>query len=385
MTAKKPFSRVYALLPGILLAAVVGIISIFAADVIGTRLLGYDRSPVSSVMVALILGMAVGNTLKLPAVFEQGLQFSVKRILRLGIILLGIRLSIGQVARLGAVGVPIVIGCICAALIITMILARVLHLPRRLGTLIAVGTSICGVSAIVATAPAIHAKEEEVAYAVSVITIFGLVATIAYPLLARQILAGDSVSVGLFLGTAIHDTSQVTGAGLVYSELYSAPEALNAATVTKLVRNLFMGLVIPIVAIMRHRESGESQAMQNEKAVENKGPETFGRRLKKIVPIFILGFIGLAILRTIGDATCRTTGKAFGVIAESLWGEITSGAKTVAIYCLVTALAGVGMRIRFSKLVKLGIKPLIAGFGAAIAVGAVSIILVKLLGPLVRI
>ena len=369
-----------------LFAAIIGFASILAADILGTNILGYDKSPISPVMFALIIGIGLRNTFNIPKIIDPGIDFVVKKILKLGVVLLGVRLSIGQVAKLGAVGVPIVVGCIVAALVITSVLARSLRLSSRLGTLIAVGTSVCGVSAIVATAPAIQADEEEVAYAVSIITILGLVATISYPLIAHWIFADDSLAVGLFLGTAIHDTSQVTGAGLLYSQFYSAPDALNGATVTKLVRNLFMSIVIPSIAILRHRESNRPDIVPSNTHLEaNSATNTdILKRVVRIVPLFIFGFLGMTLFRTIGDATLAATGRSLGFLSESNWTRTISGIQRFAVYCLVASLAGVGLRIRLAKLIGLGSRPLLAGFGAAIAVGGVSIVLVSVLGSLVR-
>ena len=123
-----------------------------------------------------------------------------------------------------------------------------LGLPKRLGFLIAVGTSICGVTAIVATGPIIRAKKEEIAYAVSVITVFGILATIVYPYLANYIFENHPVKVGFFLGTAVHDTSQVTGSALLYADLFNHPLALEIAVITKLFRNICMIIVLPMIA-----------------------------------------------------------------------------------------------------------------------------------------
>ena len=117
---------------------------------------------------------------------------------------------------------PIIAGCITTALILVTWVNRALGLPRRLGSLIAVGTSICGVSAIVATAPVVEAEEDEVSYAVACITLFGLVALFCYPLLAHTLFRGDARMAGLFLGTSIHDTAQVAGAGLMYPQQYGS-------------------------------------------------------------------------------------------------------------------------------------------------------------------
>ena len=162
-------------------------LSIVLAEYAGTKLMGFDKSPVSPVMLSILLGLIISALVPMPAVLVPGLDFVVKKVLRLGIILLGIRLTIFDVFRLGALGVPIVLICVTGALLLTTWLNRRLRLPDRLGALIAVGTSICGVSAIVATGPAIDAEDKEIAYAVAVITIFGLAATLLYPYLAHAV------------------------------------------------------------------------------------------------------------------------------------------------------------------------------------------------------
>ena len=316
--------------------------------------------------------MIIGNLIRLPASLKPGLTFSVKKVLRLGIILLGIRLSIFDVFKLGALGVPIVMICIVGALVITTLVNRWLKLPERLGTLIAVGTSICGVSAIVAAGPAIDAEDEEVAYAVAVITIFGIIATLVYPYLAYAIFAGDAVKAGLFLGTSIHDTSQVTGAGLVFADVFSLPRGLDVATVTKLVRNVFMAAVIPFMAYYHARKT----ASQHEGARKKIS-------VTKLMPLFIIGFLGFAVLRSIGDAGTNAGGNAFGLWDSAAWKEIVSFVKTWAVNFLVVALAGVGLSTRFSAFKGLGIKPFLVGLGAALAVGVISFGAISLLGAFV--
>ena len=160
--------------------------------------------------------------------YEGGLKFCLRQVLRPGIMLLGLRLSLAAVGQIGLVGLPVIVGCIAVgARRWSPGSTRALGLPRRLGSLIAVGTSICGVSAIVATGPVIDAEEDEVSYAVACVTLFGLLALFSYPFLAHGLFRGDARLAGLFLGTAIHDTAQVAGAGLMYRQQYGAPEALN--------------------------------------------------------------------------------------------------------------------------------------------------------------
>src|SRR5207253_2664238 len=148
---------------------------------------------------------------------------------------------------------------IATAMISVSLIARWMGVSRRLGTLIAVGTSICGVSAIMATAPVIEADEDETSYAAACITIFGLLAMMTYPYVAHLVFATPTQA-GMFFGTSIHDMSQATAAGLSYSQQFNtatfhAEPAFHTAVSTKLVRNLFMSILIPLAGILYHRGS----------------------------------------------------------------------------------------------------------------------------------
>jgi uncharacterized integral membrane protein (TIGR00698 family) len=357
--------------PGLLTAVLLAWLSVWLSNYVGVRLMGFEKTPISAVMMAILLGLIIGNTVPLPESLKPGFTFAVKKVLRVGIILLGIRLSIFDVFRLGALGVPIVLLCILGALFFTTRLNKWLKLPERLGALIAVGTSICGVSAIVATGPAINAKDEEVTYAVSVITIFGIIATLVYPYAANVIFTGDPVKAGLFLGTSIHDTSQVTGAALVFSDVFSLPRSLDVATVTKLVRNVFMVAVIPFMAFYYTRKiAGQG---------EPEGKIGFA----KLLPLFIIGFLACAALRSIGDVGISAGGNAFGLWDSVAWKSIYGFIKDWAVNFLVVALAGVGLSTRFRILKGLGIEPFLVGLGAALIVGVVSFVAISLLGTFV--
>ena len=231
---------------------------------------------------------------------KPGISFAVKRVLRLGIVLLGLKLSIVEVGSIGLKSLPVILVTIPAAILIVTFLGRRLGLPDRLGTLIAVGTSICGNTAIVAVSPTIGAKEEETSYAVACITVFGLFAMLAYPFVAHWLFGGDSFTAGLFLGSAVHDTSQVAGAGMVYQDYYQDAQALNVATVTKLERNLSMLVVIPLMSILYHRRSSEGSA-----------PPPWWT----MVPLFVIGFACMSALRTIGDLGERP----FGLLTPDQW------------------------------------------------------------------
>ena len=366
------YREVPALLPGIALAALVAAGGMWLARFLGATVLGFSRSPISSIMTAMLIGLAIGNLLPLPQAFRPGVRFSVRKILRLGIILLGIRLSVPEVMRIGALGVPAVAICIATALAITTALCRWLRLPERLGTLIAVGTGICGVSAIVATAPAIEADDEEVAYAVANVTLFGALATFLYPYLAHLTLGLNPVRVGLFLGTSVHDTSQVTASALIFDQVYhvlAKPSAADIAVVTKMVRNVFMALVVPLMAYLHARRLAGS---------------TPGKAVSplKLLPLFVLGFLLLALIRSLGDITLQSSGAAYGLWPSPSWQGVVGGTKELAEASLVLALAAVGLDTRFRLLKGLGLKPFCAGLSSAALVGVMGLACAVAFGPL---
>ena len=366
-----PINRLPTLLPGGLTVLIIALASHSLSDYLGSQLLGFEKSPISPILIAIVFGFIFAGIFNLPMMLVPGVTFSIKKILRLGIILLGIRLTIFDVFRLGAFGVPIVAVCILGSLIITTWINNKLELPERLGILIAIGTSICGVTAIVAASPAIEAEEEESAYAIAVITIFGLFATLFYPYLANFILAGQANQVGLFLGTSVHETAQVVGAGQIYADVFSQPLALDIATITKLVRNVFMAAVIPIMAL--------NYARRNEDSARTGADVSFA----KLFPRFILGFLTMALIRSLGDAGINAGGQAFGLLPGPAWSDVIASIKGWAELCLVIALAGVGLSTNFRSLRELGIKPLFVGLAASSAVGVIGFIAIKVIGNLV--
>jgi uncharacterized integral membrane protein (TIGR00698 family) len=355
-------------LPGIALAFVLAWFGYFLSEIFGRRL-NYQpgKSPISPVTVAVLLGLLLRNTIGVPKVYEAGLRLCLKTVLRLGIVILGLTLSIAAIGSGVLAGLPIIICCIVTALILVTFVNRALGLPRRLGTLIAVGTSICGVSAIVATAPIIDAEDDETAYAVACITIFGLLALVSYPFLAHHLFPTQQVQAGTFLGTAIHDTSQVAGAALAYAQQYNAEKAMKTAITVKLVRNLCMSLLIPLMAILYHR--GQSAGRST------------GQKWHNVIPLFVITFVLMACIRSLGD---MGGGKAFGFIPQEEWKFVDTVAKFFAPWLLATALGAVGLGTGLAKLRGLGLKPFSVGFAAALCVGAVSFALIKLLAPMIQ-
>jgi uncharacterized integral membrane protein (TIGR00698 family) len=222
--------------------------------------------------------------------------------------------------------------------------------------LIAVGTSICGATAIVALAPSINAKKIEITYAIANITVFGLLAMFIYPIVANLVFSND-LSVGLFLGSSIHETAQVAGSGLIYAEQYSRQDVVGIATLTKLVRNTLMVIVIPYLA---HRSLSNNNTKPN---------------VSTIFPYFIIGFIVFGLVRTFGDYYFLTQNDSI----INNWNLIIQYIKKLAEFLLIIAMAAIGYNTNFKHFKKLGIKPFYLGFIAASMVGLISISIIGLL------
>lgn len=349
-----------AVIPGLLLALALAMGGQYLSLWIGEDLMGLPKSPISAIMMAILLGIAVRNTVSLPGLFGPGIRFGLVRVLRLGIVLLGIRLSLWEVGAIGLKSLPIIVGAVVSALLVVTYLSRRMGLTGRLGTLLAVGTSVCGATAIVATAPAIAARDDEVSYAVACVTLFGVIAMLVYPFAANWFFAGDPFAAGLFLGTSVHETAQVAGSGLVYQQYYGDAEALNVATVTKLERNLGMLAIIPLMSVLYHRNTAEGTAIP---------------RWWNMVPLFVIGFACMSLLRTVGDMG----DSAFGFLDRARWDSLVTGAKDLAELCLAVAMAAVGLGTSIKGLVSIGLKPLAMGLFAAVLVGGVSATLISLL------
>jgi uncharacterized integral membrane protein (TIGR00698 family) len=366
------------LLPGVALAAGVMVAANWLGGILGASLLrlqGLDASgkasPISGIMVAIVVGMIVANTAGLKKVFAPGLEFSLRKTLRFGIILVGLRLSFLDVVKLGVWGVPVVLTVIVAAILLTSWFAKRLRVSDRLGTLAAASTAICGVTATMAVAPAIDADDKEVAFTIANVTLFGLIAMFAYPFIAHRLFPDTPGSAGLFLGTAIHETSQVMGAALSYKEVFNDEVAMKIATIAKLTRNVFIAGVVPVLAFAYARKQRRPGKKVN---------------VAKLFPLFVLGFLGMAVIRSVGDAgVAAGAGQAFGIWSGTAWGGFTRliGEK-FAYYALGTAMAGVGLTTSFNVFKVLGLKPLYVGAISATLVGAVSLALAALVGPFIH-
>lgn len=371
--------KIVGILPGLLACIGIMIISLYLAEYLG-RLLNQlqglpptSSSPISSIFVAIILGLLIRNVIGLGEALKDGVIFSVKVVLKLGIVLLGIRLSFYDVITLGAWGIPIILTCVIVGLTVTLWITNKLGQAHRLGTLTAVGTGICGVTAIVGTAPGIKANDEEIAYAIGNITIFGIIAMFVYPYLAYYIFQNDPVRVGLFLGTSIHETAQVAGAALIYAQVYDMSQVVDVATITKLTRNSMLIAVVPIMSYFYLKKLGNNRTTSSETP-----------RWYKLIPLFVIGFILMAGVRTMGDNGVLEQGRAFGLLSPDQWNTFWNSLNTLGSkYMLGVAMAGVGLSTNFRVFKGVGVKPFYIGLAAAGTVTVVSIVMVYLLGGLI--
>jgi uncharacterized integral membrane protein (TIGR00698 family) len=220
--------------------------------------------------------------------------------------------------------------------------------------LISIGSTVCGTTAIMATAPVIKANKNEVSYAVANITLFGILSMLIYPYFANYYFDSEPLLVGLFLGTSIHETSQVAAAGLIYEQQFNSPEALNIATVTKLIRNTFLIIMIPLFAFLYKRGQTKKKSYS----------------ILNIFPYFVLGFIGMIILRNIGD-------QIFTLDNSNSWNETVDIIKFFSKIFLTMAMAAIGLSTNLRDIKSMGYKPFIVGFIAMLTVGIICIITIE--------
>ena len=311
---------------------------------------------VAEVTVAILIGIAVGTVAgHRMTPLTAGLAFASQRVLRLGIILLGARLSLGEIARIGLPATGVIVITMAVSFAIVLLLARLVRVEGRLAVLIAVGSAVCGNTAIVATAPVIGARARDVAYAVATITLFGTLAVFLYPAIGRA-LSLPQPAFGLWSGVAVHDTSQVIATSAAFG-----PGALDVATVVKLIRNALMAPLLFLIAA--------GWAARGDEGVDGAGANAAGvssarRGVRRAVPVFVLGFLALAALRTAGVLDAQQAATLDGV-ARNL---------------ILVALAAVGMSIRLGELRETSWRPLAIGFAVALLVGLGSLVAIMTLG-----
>ena len=347
-------NRHLVIIPGIILAFVLYTLSQGFNNIIGIELLGYSKSPISTAMMAILLGIIFGNIFKIRDSFQKGLDFTREYILKLGIICLGIQLKPFEFLDFGKIAIPLIIICIISVLIVIKLLIKKLKIPTRMAYLISIGSTVCGTTAIIATAPVIKASKTEVSYAIANITLFGILSVLIYPYFANFYFNGEPLLTGLFLGTSIHETSQVAAAGLIYEQQFNSQETLNIATVTKLIRNTFLIIMIPLFAFLYNRGKTKEKKYS----------------LLSIFPYFVLGFVGMIIMRNLGDEFFITN-------YEYNWENTIDTIKFLSKIFLTMAMAAIGLSTNLKDIKNMGYKPFIVGFIAMLTVGIVCILTIE--------
>lgn len=318
-------------------------------------ILGKKFPIIGGAVIAIIAGMVVTVFFKEKGDFEPGIKFTSKKILQWAVVLLGFGLNLGVILETGKQSLPIIICTIATSLILAYVLSKVMNIPSKISTLVGVGSSICGGSAIAATAPVIDADDEEVAQAISVIFFFNVLAAIIFPtfgkLLGFSITSGDAF--GIFAGTAVNDTSSVTAAASTWDSMWNLGSAtLDKAVTVKLTRTL---AIIPITLVLAFYRSKKESASGQKVS------------LKKIFPFFILYFVGASIITTV----------AINVGVPS---AVFSPIKTLSKFFIVWAMAAIGLNTDIVKLIKTGGKPLILGACCWVGITGVSLLMQHLLG-----
>lgn len=311
--------------------------------------------PVFAILIGMVLALFVKGRAAEP--FAAGVKFTSKKVLQYAVILLGFGLNLSQIGRVGATSLPIILATISTSLIIAFVLCRALKIPRKIATLVGVGSSICGGSAIAATAPVIDADDEEIAQAISVIFLFNIIAALIFPTLGGLLGLSNS-GFGLFAGTAVNDTSSVTAAAAAWDGMHPGANTLDEATIVKLTRTL---AIIPItlgLAFWQVREAKRATARGD-------GSEQAGTfDIKKIFPFFILFFVLASIITTV----------------FALPVAVTAPIKTLSKFFIVMAMAAIGFNTNIVKLVKSGGKPIFLGLCCWIGITLVSLGMQHVLG-----
>ena len=310
---------------------------------------------IGGAVIAILLGMLVAIFLKNKTPFETGIKFTSKKILQWAVILLGFGLNLNVIFKTGLQSLPIILCTITASLVIAFIIHKLLNIPSKISTLIGIGSSICGGSAIAATAPIINAHDEESAQSISVIFFYNVLAAILFPILGKLI-GFDTTSAeafGIFAGTAVNDTSSVTAAATTWDSMWNLGSAtLDKAVTVKLTRTL---AIIPITLILAF--------LQTRKVTDNENKVS----LKKIFPFFIIYFVIASIITTVA-------------LSLGVSGDFFIPLKTLSKFLIVTAMSAIGLNTNIIKLIKTGGKPLIIGACCWLGITGVCLLMQKLLG-----
>lgn len=343
----KTMKKSYELIPGFTLALAIAAAAKFIEDLLPVPLIGAS-------VIALFIGMFINSFWQPTAAVGIGLKFTSKKILKFAIILLGASLSIGTILAVGRISLVVMCFTLLTCFGGGYFVGKALGLNWKLSNLISAGTGICGGSAIAAIAPAINAKDQDIAYAMSSTFLFDMVMIVLFPIMGRALGLGD-MAYGLWAGTAVNDTSSVVAAGYAFSEM-----AGDFATMVKLTRTLS---IIPTVLIFAFIEMNQLKKAKAAAGQKNGTSQEAGMRpevkFSSLFPWFILGFIALALVNSTG------------IIPVS----VSLALKSLSKYLMVAALAAIGLNTSFKEMRKSGMAPMLHGFiiSALVVIVAIAV------------
>lgn len=331
---------------GVLLCLVIALLCHF---------LGQKIPVVGGPVFAILFGMIITLFIKNKSPFQAGIAFTSKKILQYAVILLGFGLNLNVILETGRQSLPIIIATISTSLIIAFVLHKAMNIPAKTSALIGVGSSICGGSAIAATAPVIDADDEEVAQAISVIFFFNILAALLFPefgaLVGFSSTSGEAF--GIFAGTAVNDTSSVTAAASTWDSIHNLGHAtLDKAVTVKLTRTLAIIPITLFLAFLRAKKEGNSSEKVS---------------FRKIFPFFILFFVAASVITTIA-------------VSAGVPSEFFAPFKDLSKFFIIMAMAAIGLNTNIVKLVRSGKKPILMGLCCWAGITAVSLLAQRLLG-----
>ena len=343
-------------LPGWALMAAVAAVSVLFVELLAPHIPIGGRNPFEAATVAILLGIALRAAGWVPVVCGPGLR-NYELALKAGIVMLGLSLTLRDTLRLGAHATAAILLCVAVAPAFVYLVTRRVGMTRNLGILLGVGTTICGTAAIAATAPVIGARDEEVAYAVSTVSLFGALAMVVLPTIGAAMAMNDA-AFGVWAGLAVPSTPQVVGAGYMFSATAGAQ-----ATVVKLTRNLFIVPAVFLLSLAYGSPGVGTSASARPRSTT---------ALAGALPGFVLGFFALVLARTVIDAA--------ELVPAASWRIALGGAGTVAKALVLVAMAGIGLNTRFQAMRTLGGAPLLVGVSAATFLAVFSYAIVRTLG-----
>jgi uncharacterized integral membrane protein (TIGR00698 family) len=342
--------------PGIVLSVGLALIAKFASSEISTSLMNGRASPLSPVLLGIVLGMLWRHFVGVGVRTEQGVQWILGTLLKVGIALVGLRLTLRGLTDVGLMALPIVVTCIATALILSNVVGRMLGLSATMRQLLAVGTAVCGCTAIVATAPAIRARPREISIAMACVVLIGSLGMLLLPWLAGAVFQSQALPVGVFLGSAIHDTSQVIGASLIAAQQFGSQEVIATASATKLLRNLSIAVLVPALAWLARSQPAEA------------GDESGTSQRVQAIPAFIIWFVALVFVRALGD-------QLFGVTpaAEQVWLQTMATTQMLSETLMLWGMTALGLSVSLSRMHDAGLRPLCAALIVALATAVCSL------------